>query len=278
MKIMVIIMGDKLTNEFPWLIFKLNDGQFTVNSKHIVSIIQLTDEVTVVPHEHDFVKGLITFRGAPIKLIDTRTLLGIHSTFEEYEEFKSMLDQRKQDHINWVNELIRCANENDTFKLATDPHKCAFGKWYDTFESDVVSINFHMSKIEEPHRLLHETALQVMQCQRQCETCERDECLKITLEKAKDVYMPEILDLLEEAKHVFHDHFKEMIVVVEFEGFHFGIIVDEVLSVEELVFLSTKDHETAVLKTQFVSEIAKTQKASDLILLLDLAEILHVSE
>lgn len=271
-------MTQKLTNEFPWLIFKLNDGQFSVNSEHIVSIIQLTDEITIAPHEQDFIKGLITFRGEPIKLIDTRTLLDLGSTQQEYNDFKDMLDQRKEDHINWVNELVRCANENDEFKLATDPHKCAFGKWYDSFESDVETINFQLRKIEEPHRLLHETAHELMHCQRLCDECNRDECLKTTLEKAKEEYMPEILDLLEETKHVFQDHYKEMIVVVEYEGFTFGIIVDEVLSVEELVFLSTKDHETAVLRTQFVSSIAKTQKSMDLILLLDLHEILNVSE
>lgn len=270
-------MTQKLTNDFPWLIFKLNNCKFSVNSQNVVSIIHLTKDITVAPHEQDFIKGLFTFRGAPIKLIDTRNLMNYKSTKQELEDFELMLEKRKEDHINWVNELTRCAVEHDEFKLATNPHECAFGKWYDSFQSNFEIINFHMRKIEEPHKLLHETALEVLKCQNECDNCERDECLKETLKRAKEEYMPEVLDLIEQAKKIFSTNYKEMIIVLNYEGQNFGVIVDEVVSVEDLIFLSTEDNKTASLRTQFVSSIAKTNKSEDLILILDLDQMVKVS-
>jgi chemoreceptor zinc-binding protein len=44
-----------------------------------------------------------------------------------------MIDERKNDHIHWVNEFERSIKNDEQINLNTDPHECAFGKWYDNF-------------------------------------------------------------------------------------------------------------------------------------------------
>ena len=83
--------------------------------------------------------------------------------------FEQMIDDRKQDHINWVNELERYMVEGGSFKLARDPHQCALGKWYDHFTTDNMSVTNLLKKIEEPHENLHKAADEAENCKKDCE-------------------------------------------------------------------------------------------------------------
>ncbi len=265
-------------NECPWLLFKLHGAIYAVNSRLVASIVRLTDDITIIPDKDDYIKGIITFREKAIKIIDMRTLLSVETMEKQYDDFKNMLDQRKQDHVNWVNELERCVDSGEKFTLTTDPHQCAFGKWYDGFHSDINSINFHMKKIDEPHQQLHKMALEVMTCEQKHEECERKECLKLSMEKTKDELMPQILELIDEAKDLFNSHFKEMIIVFESDESYFGISVDEVLSVDELEFLNGANETSAVFKTKYVYGVGKTKKSDELVLLLNQEKLAHITD
>jgi purine-binding chemotaxis protein CheW len=65
--------------EFPWLIFKLCDSLYTVNSKYITSIVMVPDEVTFVPRVPDYVIGIIQLRGNVVPLIDLKKLFNIEA-------------------------------------------------------------------------------------------------------------------------------------------------------------------------------------------------------
>lgn len=59
----------------PWLIFKLNETLYTVNSKFITSIVIKPDDVTFVPNVAEHIIGLIHLRGNVIPLVDLKLLL-----------------------------------------------------------------------------------------------------------------------------------------------------------------------------------------------------------
>jgi purine-binding chemotaxis protein CheW len=59
----------------PWLIFKLNETLYTVNSKFITSIVIKPDHVTFVPNVAEHIIGLIHLRGNVIPLVDLKLLL-----------------------------------------------------------------------------------------------------------------------------------------------------------------------------------------------------------
>lgn len=60
--------------DFPWLIFKLKDSLYTVNSKLITSIVIKPEEVTYVPKVSDYFNGLIHLRGNVVPLINLKKL------------------------------------------------------------------------------------------------------------------------------------------------------------------------------------------------------------
>lgn len=69
--------------DFPWLIFKLNDNLYTLNSKLITSIVIKTEEITLVPNVPEYIEGLIHLRGNVVPLINLKILFKIKSDKEE---------------------------------------------------------------------------------------------------------------------------------------------------------------------------------------------------
>jgi len=76
--------------------------------------------------------------------------------------------QREVDHLNWasqVNALLTDKNVNE-LAVQTDPHKCAFGKWYYSdartkAEELVPELKTFFAQIEEPHNHLHSSAIEI---------------------------------------------------------------------------------------------------------------------
>lgn len=268
---------DNITIEqtiYPYILFKIRDGFYSVNSKYIETILQMPT-FEPIPDSSPNITGVFMHRDKSIQLLDLRGALGFPTLKKEYAKFSNMIDQRKQDHINWVNELERCIEKNEPFKLATDPHKCAFGKWYDNFEIDNTGVLFQLHKIEEPHKKLHEAAQSFASCERECAKCTRPECLKTTMENAKNIYMPQILNLLDETKKIFKSTvYREMILIIQGEC-RIGLVVDDVLSVEDLTSYGDITSLHKFNASPLLTNIQKSSKIEDTVLEVDIPRLLE---
>ena len=78
--------------EFPWLIFKLNDKLYTVNSKFITSIVIKPEEMTFVPNVANYMSGLIHLRGNVVPLINLKALFKLSSKNENIKEEEEQKD------------------------------------------------------------------------------------------------------------------------------------------------------------------------------------------
>ena len=263
--------------QLPWLVFSLNKGIYAINTQYVTSINVLTEEITPIPQSKPYFKGIIPFRGEVIPLISLRQLFDMPSLDEEYEEFKLMLDHRIEDHRHWVAELERSVKENKPFGLATDPHQCKFGKWYDSYESKNHAVNFHLNKIDEPHKALHAKAVEVQDCKRNCNECERSHCLQNSLKQAIEVLMPKIVGLIDETKSIFWHDNRQMVIVVEMANSHLGLIVDEIQCIEGLE--KTVDYEDQLMIKQgdYITGIARIGEQQENILLLNGASFFRLA-
>ncbi len=102
------------------------------------------------------------------------SVFGIETIVGDAEEviagnkLRGNFTQRVVDHLKWaekVNELLADSKVH-TLNVQTDPHKCAFGKWYYSDarrEAEVLvpSIRSHMSDIEQHHNKLHASAIDI---------------------------------------------------------------------------------------------------------------------
>ena len=91
-------------------------------------------------------------------------------------KLRAEMVQREVDHLNWANKVNELLNNNDVTELnvETDPHKCAFGKWYygegrREAEALVPAVKPLLDDIEEYHNTLHQSAKKVGEAFRQAD-------------------------------------------------------------------------------------------------------------
>jgi methyl-accepting chemotaxis protein len=107
------------------------------------------------------VVGLLSFLGVG-------TIVGDAEEVISGNQLDGNLAQKEVDHLNWVgkvNALLTDANVT-TLQVQTDDHKCGFGKWLygegrKHAETMVPSLSPMLKAIEEPHRHLHESAIEI---------------------------------------------------------------------------------------------------------------------
>ncbi len=79
-----------------------------------------------------------------------------------------MLAQKEVDHLNWVNAVNKLLTDENvtTLSVETNDHKCGFGHWlYGPLRKEaerlVPSLEPFLKQIEIPHRMLHESAIEI---------------------------------------------------------------------------------------------------------------------
>ncbi|MCP4590019.1 MAG: methyl-accepting chemotaxis protein [bacterium] len=90
------------------------------------------------------------------------------ATAVETNVLKNNFAEREIDHLNWVSAVGELLTNDEVSELSvqTDPHKCAFGKWYygegrQQAERLLPELSTALAAIDEPHRTLHESAIAI---------------------------------------------------------------------------------------------------------------------
>src|SRR5690349_21738071 len=112
-----------------------------------------------LPDTAEWVRGVLEIRDQVVPLMDLRKRMGMQSSVEEIEEFCALMQQREQDHRDWLAELEASVRENRPFRLTTDPHQCKFGKWYDAYQPPNLTVEGLLKKFDAPHRAIHRLAV-----------------------------------------------------------------------------------------------------------------------
>lgn len=253
------------SNEFPYVLFEVSDNICGVSCSKMLSI-QILDSCTPMINSPAYVRGCTNFRGTFIPLVDIRKMTGQETQLYELEVGINFA-QRKKDHENWINTLEKSVFEGIEFTLTDDPHKCAFGKWYDSFQSENLFIKKLMASIDAPHQAVHKTATQVKELMK---NGDKDGALAL-IGQTRNTHFKEVLRLLDALDEKLHEEVKEMMVVVETVDGPKGLIVDHVVGVETIdsfepvpAHLSHADH---------VICIGRQEKSQEAILIFDCDKI-----
>lgn len=251
----------------PWVLLELNNVVYATSCENVLSLNQLPDS-TPLPKAPPEVRGVINFRGRLIELIDTRRILGIKSIVDEIEDFNAIMTQRYQDHLNWLNTLESTVKNDTEFTLTTDPHKCAFGKWYDSYNSKNTHIMFlsTFAKFDKPHKAIHEIAIKAKEL-----IFKGDKQAAVDLiESTRNTKLKEMLGLFGDLKEAYKDSRKEIVVVIgEDESKCIGLSVDQITAIEHLTDFDGNLVKDSMTTTEYLSGIARRKDGSVVIILND---------
>jgi len=212
-----------------WVLFKLLERIYGIKTEYVHEMVIL-DKVVKTPDQPETIRGVINLRGSVFPVLDLSKRLGLDSMQDWVENICGLLDQRENDHINWLNELKASVLEKRKFKLTTNPHACAFGKWYDSFKTDNRGLHHQLSKFDKPHKLIHSIAVEV---EKLVGEGEFQEALKL-IDKTWNTDLHLMRELFAQTRSYLRNEIREIVIVVKLQGQKFGIIVNTVSEVRDI--------------------------------------------
>ncbi|MCX7879698.1 MAG: chemotaxis protein CheW [Ignavibacteria bacterium] len=259
----------KNTNE-KFVLFQLGKNKYCI-PVHLVNGIIKMPELTVLPGQPPQILGMFTLRGVIITVISLRKKFNLPSLEEENLQLISTLKERKQDHINWIDELIKSTIERRPFTLTTDPTKCKFGQWYYSYQTDNYFFQTLLKEFEEPHSKIHKIGIKVEELKSRQEF---DLAMKV-IEETKNNDLKLMVDLFDKAELLLQTKVKKTCIVIggEFQGK--AIEVDKVLAVGEIDFKLSDTSETPSEHLEYTKRIGKSNLFDGMIIELNLANVLN---
>lgn len=257
--------------EMPWAIVQVKKQLFAVPTQDMREII-MPKETARIPNVPEHILGVINIRGAVMPLLDRRKRIGLPSASEEADQFCALMEQREQDHRKWLAELAASVNERRSFSLTTDPHKCAFGKWYDVYRADDPWIAAQLRKFDAPHQEIHAIGIEVGRLVSQNAHAEAEQLVAQT----RDGALSKMLKLFAELKDLVRDRSRGVGIILLHDGKPFAVLVDVALSIEKLLPGAIEEvaELVRVKNDGVVRRLAKRAKTQDIVLLLETDRLL----
>jgi chemotaxis signal transduction protein len=255
----------------PWAVVQLRNQWFAIATRDMREMLMLP-EVAAVPNVPDYVRGVINLRERVMPVVDLRKRIGMTSAIEETDDFCNLMLQREQDHRNWLAELEASVKQGRSFDLTTDPHQCAFGKWYDTYRAENVWVAGLLKKFDRPHQRIHGVAARVKEL---AAAGKHDQCIRVIAD-ARDTVLALMIKLFSDLKKLVREVQRETAVILTASGKTFAVSVDSAVSVEKLVPGSVASLPAGVSHNPnaVVQRVAKRGKQEQPLLLIETDRIL----
>jgi purine-binding chemotaxis protein CheW len=248
-----------------WVIIDSAGSLFGIPALAVQSMV-IMPQVAAIPQAPDHIRGVTTLRGRVLPLVDLRVRFGKVSLARHVEELCGLLAQRRADHENWLAELQRSVTERRPFTLTTDPHACAFGKWYDAFQTDDLVLSGLLKGFDRPHKAIHAVA------QRVEETVGKGEFDKADalIEKTRGTVLQELVGLFESTAAHLKGSNREIAIIVQHTERTFALAVDSVEGVEWLspTDISAMPDVMSAEAMTLVHGVVKRKKDASMVLLL----------
>lgn len=222
-------MSFRPENAYPWVLFRLREEHYAVSARAVREMVVL-DTVTALPGAPSSVRGVWNLRGRTLPLLDLRVLAGMPSSEAETTALIDLLTAREADHRRWLDELEACVEEQRAFSLATDPHECAFGKWYDHFTTDNLVLSAVLRRFDGPHRRIHAIATEVATLV----ATGAPERARALIERTRAGDLSKMVHLFASARRMLREESRETALVLESGGRDVAVSADAVVAVERL--------------------------------------------
>ncbi len=203
-------MADEL-NAFS---FWIGDSLFAINLDQVLSVEQDSSTIRSDPFSGRGALGIVSHRGIPVRVFDFAEFLGVNSCSDQKQELVDALAAREQDHVDWLNALEHTIKTDAVFTKARDPHQCAFGKWYDQFQTRDEELKDILEQFDVPHKRIHSLADQLLAIK---ENGDRDTALKL-LETERITTLAQLRRLFDRARSQVHDSIKSVLLFITVDG------------------------------------------------------------
>lgn len=138
--------------------FFIEDMMFGLDVENVLMLGQDISDIQRLPVEERGFCGVTKYQGTIVPVLDFAHRLGIASGMDVKSELMTMLIDREKDHIEWINALEVSLKTGVAFVKTLNPDECAFGQWYNKFETRDETLTELLHAFDEPHKKIHSLA------------------------------------------------------------------------------------------------------------------------
>lgn len=248
----------------PLLLFRLKDGYYCLSTRYVKEV-QTLERVVRLPDMPATVRGYITVRGQVMPVVDTRLLLGLSEYALDVSTLVETLERREEDHHRWLDALEASLRDGHPFRLARDPHACAFGKWYDQYQTDDFRLALKLRAFDAPHRYIHALADHLLGL---CDQGAQEEALRL-LEEARLGAFTSLITLFTETRTLLQTRMNEVVIVLALHNRLLGLVVDKIEAVKDIEDTFSPLPQATRDSRSFISGIAKAAHQGRMVMMLD---------
>lgn len=263
-------------DSLPWIIFKLKDNYFALNSS-LVSGIQSLPPITPVPEIPSVFKGVCNIRGEVIPLADLRALLSMSSVESDRKAILDIVSAGKNDYaqrIEACEDWILAGRKTEPRFDVTD---LAFTRW---LADGGCTSAAAMAKFRALDTLKDEYLETVKQIIAHMGDNGLDRDGERLFRELREDSRKRLLSVFDSAAEIIDDGFTEMIITlskdVGDQTPYIGVTVDEVHSVDQIELLDQQHKSGCLFISDHVAAIAKSDKIPGQIIVLNEQEILKL--
>lgn len=248
----------KNENDSPQVLVDVAGLVYAIPCSCVLSLEQLT-KVTPMPTSPAEVRGVVNFRGRIIELLDSRILFNSKSIDQEIREFNELMDCMKEAHLTWIRTLEDCILSDKEFTLTTDPHQCAFGKWYDNYKTNDSVLALELAKFDKPHKAIHQLGITAVEMRRRGDS---EGAIKL-INSTKDTELQQMVGLFGNIKDAYANSRREILVVLgETEQNAISISVDEIVAIEQIFEVDKDLINDTIVNINYITGVAKRKNGS----------------
>ncbi len=194
--------------------FWISDTLYAIDIARVLTISQEMGHIQSIPAEAKGLVGMVEFQGNAVPVLDFANMLGFDSGVEKNSELIQLLTEREKDHIEWMAALENSLLNDAPFIKAKDPHKCAFGMWYDSFSSRDETLMEVLSAFDMPHKKIHALADKLLDMKKNGEL---EHALKL-LRHERNVTLKRLMKRFEQARTHLKESARQVLLYITEDG------------------------------------------------------------
>lgn len=250
-----------------WVIVRVGDEHLVLPSATVLEMVR-APVAHKLPYAPPAVRGVASLRGQIGLMVDMRKRLALPSLEQEQQELVALLLAREAEHHEWLDDLEASVRERRPFTRTTDPHACAFGRWYDQYKAPTLELEWYMRQFDVPHQEIHALGASVAEAMARGQHAEA----VAMIDHSRESVLARLVSLFEGARRLVTASAREIAVIIRAHGRPIGLVVDEVEGIDQV-----KPDTLMCLPGDFASTdeavvgTARTRRDDRLVVVLDLA-------
>lgn len=250
-----------------YLLFCIAGHIFSVETKDVFKIQKADTSILALPNMPAYIRGSFKTADELFYVVDLCQMFGWKTPEQKFQEFSEMLEARKRDHVNWVDELRKSYTSGTPFALSRNHHDCTLGIWRDNYIATNPVIQHLLTYLDEPHEKLHKLAADVLKY---------DEYSSLIMNEIETEWKPRVLRVLDKMRSEFEDLLTREIYILICGTANLAIAVDSVLCIEPIQNLSICSANLINNHESFLKNVFQRTTDAELIMELDIAALIKM--